>query len=47
MDTKETLTEKHHGTPGGYTNQKCRGACCRTAWAAYTRTRRQSRKAKV
>jgi hypothetical protein len=32
--------EKWHGTPGGYTNHRCRGPKCKSAWAGYVKNRR-------
>jgi hypothetical protein len=34
------LNEIWHGTPGGYTNHRCKCVDCRTAWATYRRVRR-------
>ena len=31
------MTEPRHGTPGGYTNHRCRCDDCRRAWAEYMR----------
>lgn len=31
------MTEAWHGTPGGYTNHRCRCDECRAAWAEYQR----------
>lgn len=35
--------DKWHGTPGGYTNHRCRCEPCRNAWNTYFRGRRSRR----
>jgi hypothetical protein len=36
-----------HGTVSGYLNYRCRCALCRSAWAEYSRSYRQRRKART
>lgn len=38
------MTEKWHGTPGGYSNHKCRCDPCRTTWNKYCADRKRKRR---
>lgn len=42
----EPDTEAWHGTPGGYSNHKCRGERCRTAWRTEMAKNQARRRAK-
>jgi len=39
------MKEKWHGTPGGYSNHRCRCDACRTAWNLQSSTYRRRRRA--
>lgn len=41
-----TAEDPRHGTPGGYTNWRCRCSRCKGAWAAHVREQRAQRKAR-
>lgn len=40
-DRVSTMTERWHGTTGGYSNHKCRCDPCRLAWNAYCAERKR------